>query len=447
MAGTRGLSAGRALRGVLLGIAALLLMVTPAGAATITPNTTADQFNSDPGHCSLREAVQAANTEAAFGGCPAGTGNDVIKLGAGVYALTIPGNDGTNAAGDLDLNDIDSLGISHTGAAAATIDGGGLDRVIQVLDPDMFNDPPISGPVTISGLTVRGGSATSTGGGIQNQGGGLLTLSNMALIGNSTTSSGGGVHNFSDSDLTLVNVTVSGNSAASNGGGVSATDGNIALTNVTITGNTADSDAAGGGNGGGLRESAAAVTVRNSVVSGNRDLSGDERTRNCEGNYTTLGRTLIGTQPMFFSDCLWTFTPGNGDVFDVDVALLGLAANGGPTPTHALPAGSSALDVGGSCAATDQRGAPRSLGGACDGGAYELVKCAGKVVNRVGTAGKDKLKGTKKADGILGLAGADVLRGLAGKDGLCGGKGRDKLFGGKGRDRLRGGPGRDLQRQ
>ena len=55
------------------------------------------------------------------------------------------------------------------------------------------------------------------------------------------------------------------------------------------------------------------------------------------------------------------------------------------------------------------------------------------IVNRVGTAGKDKLKGTKKKDGMLGLGGNDKLKGKKGKDGLCGGKGKDKLIGGPAR--------------
>src|SRR5437762_14373939 len=44
-----------------------------AAAATITPTTFADQFGTDQGACALREAVQAANTDAAFGGCPGGS--------------------------------------------------------------------------------------------------------------------------------------------------------------------------------------------------------------------------------------------------------------------------------------------------------------------------------------------------------------------------------------
>ncbi len=62
--------------------------------------------------------------------------------------------------------------------------------------------------------------------------------------------------------------------------------------------------------------------------------------------------------------------------------LLGpLANNGGPTQTHALLAGSPAIDAGNpatpgsggnACEATDQRGYARPAGLACDIGAYEF---------------------------------------------------------------------------
>jgi len=49
-------------------------------ASTINVTTTLDEYRSGS-LCSLREAVQAANTNLAFGGCPAGSGPfDTINL-------------------------------------------------------------------------------------------------------------------------------------------------------------------------------------------------------------------------------------------------------------------------------------------------------------------------------------------------------------------------------
>jgi Ca2+-binding RTX toxin-like protein len=79
-------------------------------------------------------------------------------------------------------------------------------------------------------------------------------------------------------------------------------------------------------------------------------------------------------------------------------------------------------------------------------------RCAGKPATRIGTKGRDVIRGTRRRDVIVGLAGNDRLLGRAGNDLICGGKGsdrvaggtgRDRLAGGKGRDRLIGGPGRD----
>ena len=69
---------------VLLGSAT---MVTPAFAAGITVNTFADEDGAGA-DCSLREAITAANTDAPYGGCPAGSGADTINLPDGLYTLT-----------------------------------------------------------------------------------------------------------------------------------------------------------------------------------------------------------------------------------------------------------------------------------------------------------------------------------------------------------------------
>ena len=56
-----------------------------------------------------------------------------------------------------------------------------------------------------------------------------------------------------------------------------------------------------------------------------------------------------------------------------DTGVDVLADNGGPTLTHALLAGSPAIDAGDTavCPATDQRGVARDA--ACDVGAFEFV--------------------------------------------------------------------------
>src|SRR5262245_42494511 len=81
---------------------ALLLVASPA--AAITVDTTADEFdNVDPlTGCSLREAVEAVNTGADFGGCV--YDGNLVYLANDVYALDLTGPaEDNNVTGDLDI--------------------------------------------------------------------------------------------------------------------------------------------------------------------------------------------------------------------------------------------------------------------------------------------------------------------------------------------------------
>jgi CSLREA domain-containing protein len=410
--------------------AGALLASSPAFGAVIQPNTFGDE-NGAGGACSLREAILAANTDGAFGGCPAGGGADTIPLTAGAYTLSIPvGTTGDD--GDLDV--AGQLTIAHSGIAPAVIDGGGLDRVIQVLG---------GASLTGSGFTVRNGRTAQSGGGIRNEG--TLGLSSVTVSGNETTASfGGGIANSGTATMSLTNVTVSGNRAEGDGGGIDQGNGGLLnLNSVTIAGNTADSDGdAGGGGGilvapGSIFSPEGTVNLRNTLIAGNSDISppGIGQAPDCGGTLHSLGHNLIGDA----TGC--AFQPRGGDKINVQARLGPLGNSGGSTFTHALLAGSPAIDAGGSgVVPTDQRGVQRK---ASDIGAYEFATCGGKVVNRVGTTGPDTLMGSTAADGILGFGGKDRLKGIAGKDGLCGGGGRDRLKGGGGRDRLLGQGGRD----
>ena len=81
-------------------------VATPVSAATvfntITVTTTVDE-NGTGGNCSLREAIRAANTNAAFGGCPAGSpGMDTIVFNLPFFVQpTI--NVGSGGAGPLPI--------------------------------------------------------------------------------------------------------------------------------------------------------------------------------------------------------------------------------------------------------------------------------------------------------------------------------------------------------
>ena len=95
----------------------------------------------------MREAIRAANQDAAVDACLAGSGADAIVLAPGTYTLGLVGTGEDGAAvGALDIQD--NLTISGAGAASTIIDGNGRDRVFHTLGA-------IS--VTISSVTIRNG--------------------------------------------------------------------------------------------------------------------------------------------------------------------------------------------------------------------------------------------------------------------------------------------------
>jgi CSLREA domain-containing protein len=431
-----------ALRGVwLAAVAIAIALIAPAvaRAATINVTTTADEFNANPAACSLREAIWAANHDLVLQapGCTAGSGTDEITVPEGVYNLTIPGADEQgDATGDLDVTA--PVTIRHVGPGSTVVDAKGIDRVFEI-------NTPGGASVTISGITIQGGRAVGiagptsagTGGGILVTAG-VLTLANSTIANNVADAFGGGIETRPGATSNLTNDTISGNQADVDGGGVDNTSATTTLLNATITGNTTDADGNGFGKGGGIGQFGGTTTMHDTLVAGNIDRGG--QTPDCfqgGGTIVSQGETLIGNS----SGCI--YIPASGDITGVDAKLGPLAENGGPTPTHALLPGSPALNKGTGCARTDQRGVPRGAGGACDIGAYELVRCHGRIANYVGTNGPDLLTGTPGPDAFLLLGGNDTAFGLGGSDVFCGAGGKDKEVGGPGNDRLYGDTGKD----
>ncbi len=154
--------------------------------------------------------------------------------------------------------------------------------------------------------------------------------------------------------------------------------GTTSIRNATIAGNTADIDGGGPGvaNGGGVFVTAGTVNVRNSIIADNTDGSpAPDDHDDCSGTVNGDGYNLIES----LSGCtLAGVTTGN---LSADPVLDVLDSSGGSTSTHALLAGSPAINSGNpavpgsggpACEAADQRGQPR--GGAalrCDIGAFE----------------------------------------------------------------------------
>lgn len=231
--------------GLLLAALVGWVVMTPvAGAATITVTTTTDELNSD-GDCSLREAIRAANTDAAVDGCAAGSGTDTIIVPAGNYVFDAGlGTTGEDLAlyGDLDIRQ--DVTITGAGRTQTIIDANGVDRVFQTFLP---------ADVTLAGLTITGGDAhDAAGGGIY--AGGTLALSNVRVTGNTTGPgatvgffSGGGVIFYGAGDSSITLSRIDNNTATNSGGGVyhghSVLESTLLVRDSRIDDNTAPSGA------------------------------------------------------------------------------------------------------------------------------------------------------------------------------------------------------------
>jgi CSLREA domain-containing protein len=419
----------KALRSVLMLalVLALALGAMPTSvvhAATITVTTTDDELNTD-GDCSLREAIQAANTDAAVDACIAGSGADTINIPAGTCVITLAGNqDSNNLTGDLNIRS--SLTLQGAGQATTILNGNGLDRILHVYG---------AYDVTVADLTITNGQAKwphggGNGGGIFASGTGTVTI-RRCLTTNNRTDTGnnagggiwveGGMHLIVDastisdnwashggggiavrgvtSDLTLTNSTVKDNTTYS-GGGLSIGDATAEIRNTTISGNEATSAVYGGG-GIALAVGNDKVTIAHSTIVGNTSQGSGGGIRNQYAGSVTIRNTILAnnivTNPSYTGpDCYaplisngynlvedttgCTFTSGATDITGSDPALGPLADNGGDTETHALLDGSPASNVipggtngCGTTYTTDQRGVSRPQGASCDIGAFELV--------------------------------------------------------------------------
>jgi len=276
------------------------------------------------------------------------TTKNTVTFGAGVA-------NGTGSS----LTIRNSTIAKHTATAFYYASGGGINN---------------RGTLTVNVSTIEKGQATF--------GAGIYTGSGaVSYVGNSTISQnlaktrplyyafGGGLDNEGGT-LVVVNSTISGNKAET-GGGINNFSGGSYLTNTTITKNN------GKFYGGGVFNYALLV-LDETLISGNKiPASGFGREVSNLGSAYTNYFNLFGANGSSGTSGVTIgatdIVPAAG-VTTTKVLSPTLKDNGGPTiptKTHALVAGSPAIDAAPCIVATDQRGVARPVGAACDIGAFE----------------------------------------------------------------------------
>ena len=233
-----------------------------------------------------------------------------------------------------------------------------------------------NGTVTIKRSLIAG-NTTGTGGDVSDRNdiagdggdGGGLYVGRGTVVVRTSTLSGNAIGDMG---------TGSTNGFASEGNGAGAVvRGDLTLANTTVTRNRARARSTGGG----LAVLSGSVTLANAIVAGNT-LANNARaaTADCSGAVSDDGFNVVGQGTGCPASAPSSAAVGPGSVF-ARVLDADLADNGGPTLTHALIARSDnpAIDIGGTCGPTDQRGFPAPNGGsgsACDAGAVESASGA-----------------------------------------------------------------------
>ncbi|MDQ4120362.1 MAG: CSLREA domain-containing protein [Acidobacteriota bacterium] len=377
---------------LVLTLSILIFFAADAKAQVLTVTKTADTNDGVCDvDCSLREAIAAAAS------------GDVVQFATPPFnsPQTI-----TLTLGELTINR--SLTILGSGAHLLTI-GAGSGSVMPQGRVFLISGSGIT--VKLSGMAVFGGRAQANafdrGGGILNEGA-TVFLTNLHIYSN-LAGVGGGVYN--SGTMHILDSTVSGNIAMleTEGGGGIGNGGTLTLTNTTVSGNSGSlasnilnsssitlTNATIGPSLSGtspviLNKQNTTMIIRNTIVAGN--ISSSSNTM-----FTSQGNNLVANA---------SGTPTGwvaSDLLNVNPLLSPLTNNGGQTPTHALQAGSPAINGGNNSLAInpvsnqllqlDQRLYNRIVGGTVDIGAFEsnsspsgAVIVAGRIITNANNRG------------------------------------------------------------
>jgi CSLREA domain-containing protein len=214
----------------------------PAQAATITVNTLNDTVNV-AGQCSLRDAIQHANTNSKFyanSSCPAGSGHDTITF---------------SVSGTIKLGSALNVNTPITIQGPIILSGDEATRLFNVGN---------NGNLTLVNLTVRDGRSSLAGAIDANNG--TLNLAGVSFVNNAATGTDGGAIRAGRS-LSILGSNFSGNQAGQRGGAILFTGG--AAHTLLISATNFSGNQAGQRGGAIAAPSTANILIYDSVFSGN----------------------------------------------------------------------------------------------------------------------------------------------------------------------------------
>jgi len=348
-----------------------------------------------------------------------------------------------NYAGTLTIQNSVISGNATTGRGGAIFNYGGTVNIVNtsMTGNDSGTEGGAiynyHGDLNVTNSTLSGNTANS-GGAIYNYDGNV-SIVGSTLSGNQThagTGSGGALY-ARNGTVTVQNSTFSGNTAAYDGGGISSAYASVTISNSTFTGNAATT-----GVGGAVALYNTTLTLVSTILANSTESGGTGdigqftfyyyaglagtkkpsrhhvkasihkamtphlihagKTKVAHGSHAsakahtskshllskarTSGRphtsaaTINATNSLIENDNGLINGTNINNILGQDPVLGPLANNGGPTLTHALLAGSPAIDKGSNpnALAFDQRGTPfvRTSGAQTDIGAFEVQGAA-----------------------------------------------------------------------
>jgi CSLREA domain-containing protein len=217
----------------------MVVLASPAHAATLTVNTTADEQTAN-NECSLREAIVNANdNQQTSTDCAAGSGSEADTIDFDL------GSSATIALTPVAFGGLGSLPPIRD-SAGLTIDGGSANITISGNNEVRVFNVGSGARLTLNKLTVANGVGlvpddAPFGGGIYNSGG-TLTVSNSTFSGNGAHFGGGIINSFGTA--TLKNTIVANSTAGGNcfgtitDGGYNLSSDNTCVSAATSLANT-----------------------------------------------------------------------------------------------------------------------------------------------------------------------------------------------------------------